>query len=951
MKSIGRLPPAEFRSFMSSAGKNIFFTILFYCVWIVAAFTAKADFTLHHFEDRMIGIATLNAFDIGARVKLFYYSIAVLLFSFLLLSLAAFIICKRLPGVFSFTEVKIINYSALAGAGFFLFGIMGFKCDNALEFIYFLHKLMLCCLIGRQVRPRFLPQLTVKVYAMIISLCVSIYFLVSEMAIFCGADRPADLWLITAILFAAVTISTRYWKQHTSKVLYSAVPLMFLPFVSLLKDEIFLILKARDSAVSPALIFFLLLLLLIIWIFFRYRKISRTLFAEKINLRHLLANRYFPLLLFSLISYTYYSSYILKNNLQDMFEPANRYLPILELQNWGTIPFIEKFNSHLLSDIFFNAIYALFNEVKINDAEIYDFLAYPLMGCLYYFLILFLTRNSYVSIYFILFFPLYYSLCPYEHCCAVIGIYALYKILYGNQSTRSYLTLFGVLFFLALWRIDVGFSFVLLAPLMLLYFHFFTSRTKLHFISIIKAFVISGLTISAVLLVLSFIRHVNLFSKIPYILNYLSSAQTYGLPPLGDPATPAFKMHYFIFPFCTFLIIMYLLFSFPALNKSKRQRLAYTTLLAICIYYFVNFQRGLVRHSLFEGTDNFTTSFFYIILVGAVYIFMQRASQAVKFSALTIILFFTLLYNKVPAVSGSEGIFETTSGKLSRQVTLVDTLQSRTVYAFKGDSRANDKKELINFLKNKLAREETFIDFTNTPMLYFFTAKPTPSFFYQNPICSHNDFLQERFIKDLKDYHTPYLIFDLVNGPNGMDDVPNYFRHYRVAEYFYENFQPDTVVDGVSVWKQRTGSALNSDSAKQTKPVVISLKHLPFIWANYDKNFLKEKQVFHRAFAETLSPQGSACNLNNLGASDPNTLVLELINLSDTIQNVSVNFGSGNTAAEVKFYAVRSADPKYYAIRISCIYNWFIGDKNSISISCDNDRMVKLKSVAFTREQ
>jgi hypothetical protein len=118
-----------------------------------------------------------------------------------------------------------------------------------------------------------------------------------------------------------------------------------------------------------------------------------------------------------------------------------------------------------------------------------------------------------------------------------------------------------------------------------------------------------------------------------------------------------------------------------------------------------------------------------------------------------------------------------------------------------------ENRKFSNFKKlidEVLTDKQTFIDFTNTPMLYYFTGKISPSYFNQNPLTIHNDYLQKKFISDLKNYDTPFILFS--NFPETWWDnaigVPNTMRHYRMAEYFYNNYQPFIIVDSLCIWKR-----------------------------------------------------------------------------------------------------------------------------------------------------
>ena len=52
-------------------------------------------------------------------------------------------------------------------------------------------------------------------------------------------------------------------------------------------------------------------------------------------------------------------------------------------------------------------------------------------------------------------------------------------------------------------------------------------------------------------------------------------------------------------------------------------------------------------------------------------------------------------------------------------------------------------KDMDVFFKSQLNSQQTFLDFSNSPMLYFYTNRKTVSFFNQTPNMLHNDPLQQ----------------------------------------------------------------------------------------------------------------------------------------------------------------------------------------------------------------
>ncbi|MBL7932083.1 MAG: hypothetical protein JNL60_09275, partial [Bacteroidia bacterium] len=51
---------------------------------------------------------------------------------------------------------------------------------------------------------------------------------------------------------------------------------------------------------------------------------------------------------------------------------------------------------------------------------------------------------------------------------------------------------------------------------------------------------------------------------------------------------------------------------------------------------------------------------------------------------------------------------------------------------------------------------------------------------------------------------TPYLVFNGLNEQlyDGVDQVSNTLRHYRMAEYFYVHYKPYVILDGLCLWRR-----------------------------------------------------------------------------------------------------------------------------------------------------
>lgn len=792
--------------FLNSAGRSIVFTSLLYSLWLIINIVSSANFDINSFSGRMIGVATMQNIDVEARVGLFYKCIFLFIGSFLVFTLLAHFIFKKWPAILNSIEVRIINYTSIAGIFFFLFKLFNVEMYETIEVVYFLQKLMLAALLIRTLVQKD-NKISLQHFSIILSLSFAFYFFIADVNNFLGYASNPDFYIITFLIGCLLLIALHVFLRkaiviNSSKQLtllaYSLLPILLLSFLSVLKDEIFLICKSNKIILNSQLpIYIVLFIIVLIWIFLRY-KIGKK--KEMRSQKEIVARNYFPLLIFSLtayLSYSYYTEYY-----DEIFESGNVYLPIMEHKLFGTLSPVEKLNTHLLSDYFFSYIYSFFNGLKINEITLYDFLLAPLSYTLYYFLVKYLTRNEYISLLCVLLFPFAEAILPEGFCFAVFGIFALIRLINQQQSLKNYLIYFSTLVFLLCWRIDLGYNCLLTMPVVLLYYHFFNEKNKIQWKLLFKAITIVGGFVIFLLGLFSLIRQINLFSKAAYIFNYCVSAQSYGYNSVGDTTLTNVKIHYFIFPVLVILLLVFVAIKFKELNNTKSRCAAQLSFLFICLFYLINFNRGLIRHSLFEGMDAFVSSFVYIILSASVFILFKKSSHFVKCLLFFGVAFFLVNTYRVPEPKGMKSIFE-------RLVVKIKNTKNVSLASIKGrvsnapEQKAERYSQFVDFIKKNTNTNETFLDFSNRPMLYFFTKKITPSYFYQTPLCIQNDFLQERYIEDLADYKTPYLLFQGLSdvGYDNIDGVPNSLRHYRMAEYFYNNYSPYVIVNNFCIWR------------------------------------------------------------------------------------------------------------------------------------------------------
>jgi hypothetical protein len=923
------------------------FSIAFFSIIIIRLFWLFYDPTLENFNGRMISEATLEGFDITTRIRFFSQSIILFLFAFFL-----FYQIKRFWNKWNGAENYLleclhIHYLSLFGIMLLFFEINGFKNIISIVYILALQLFYLMALFLKFSFQNYKHCNNAKrsiCYILCILLGIILHFIFQSTVLYKISDAPNPLIFIS-IFTCLFLLIVNIWlskgnKASISKILpafcYAILPLMFAPLLNIISTEIFFIFNAHGYLSSQLINYLILLIGLLVFSFIRWKRYK----GKGSSTYATVVKYHLPAFAFSIVSFITYSPYIKISG--EMFELGNELLPIMELHKFGVIPTIEKFNSHMLSDIFFPLLYSIIHQTWQYDVLIYNFLNTAIYALIVYYFIYKYFNSAYLGILALLFFPIMLAFIPLYHTMALILVFVLNKFLREEAKLKNYFLLFGILVFMVAWRIDIGYP-TLVATLFILILFFFKKKHAFFNFKYLISTVCSYSLLGIVLLgSIALYRNIDVLEKLSSTLSYFSSAQTYGHIPLGDTNTFIYKLHYFIFPAGSVLLFVYLILRFDFYTAQLNKKEQYIALLFLIIYYIMNFQRGLVRHSLIEGDDLFTSSFIYLIIALSISLFSNAKFKISPYITLLLIMPFVIMACKVPQPDGAQkNILELFDSKTEGFHSINEDGQK--INRINTTSNEMEKKYggLISFFKTKLLDEQTFIDFSNTPMLYYFTGKLSPSDFYQNPMTLHNDYLQNNFIKNLPKYNVPYLLFGKVNEDffDIVDGVPNTMRHYKMAEYFYKYYQPDTIVDGYSVWKKINATSIQHEMADSIEaiPKIYDLKMLPFIWAAYDKN---KKNISSNYELQITKPIEDTLHYflipENSQSKTENTLILQLSSRRDA--NIYLEYGdttSKGTLGAFKFIAPSMRGEIPFNIRIGTQYNWYSKTVNYLKIKSD----------------
>lgn len=113
-------------------------------------------------------------------------------------------------------------------------------------------------------------------------------------------------------------------------------------------------------------------------------------------------------------------------------------------------------------------------------------------------------------------------------------------------------------------------------------------------------------------------------------------------------------------------------------------------------------------------------------------------------------------------------------------------------------------RPLVELLDAHLRDDQTFYDFTNSPLLYAFAEREFPTWVIPN-LVQTSEGVQRQVIADLHRLleadRLPLVVFDQGGGFwDNADGVPNEVRSYRIAELVYRHYRPWLRVAGYELW-------------------------------------------------------------------------------------------------------------------------------------------------------
>ncbi len=928
---------------------EVFLFTLFSAAFLLLSFFQNPDFTLSNFDKIVFSEATLNQFNINSRVLLFY---KIVFAAILLIPLLCFVYFK----LFCFVKLNLNfkkNISILSLLGLFsiVSSVVGLKANaitNLLLAICFLNIFLAFLLLYKsKLFYYFQNKLNTDfIFAGSLQILFAIMFLFnSKTVIFNNIEL---LYVICFILLTIIVLTLKIIFKHSDeKIHFFMLSLALIPFLAFVSIELlFNIGHNNDIFIRYKLIFSLLFLAFVILFALRaFVKIKIRINSNKIFTLYFL-----PSLIFSLVFLFAYSPFVVQTS--EIFELANLANSMMRVFKDKLIPFVDFMSSHLLYEQWFGIIY--FSIFGYNASL--DFLAWEFFNTLIFYILAFffirkIVKDSAFAFFFVLTFPFLSSVFYVHIFVTVLVFFAIMKI-QKNQSIANYFVLFTTVLLLIVWRIDTGFV-ALFSTVISLPLFFISEKTKFNFKKLGKS---SLLFLSLLVLLFSFFFILRspsyIFENLKTAFHYISTNQAHGFTQLAHSYPHQFYVYYVLFPAVSVLAILYIIYSLRNNNFCKPGEHKFYVLKASLFFfvcYLANAQRGLVRHSFMSFSEGFLVSTFFLAsALLLTYLFYNRSTtrRFVVFYSSAYILFLFLKFFPL-----SEEEIQAQKAIQNPGIRNMDIAFDNSVFLGRTIKNIDFENQcfadLKHFMDSNLNPDQSFIDFSNTPMLYYYCQREIPGYFNQNLQNTVDDFLQLQLIKSFDKEKFPLVVYSNYppNWHDNTDGVPNPMRYYLVADFIYSNYEPFGVISNKSIWKLKTADFKSKNFEIDTLINNFHIFHYKysslllgnFLSSTTDSNF--ETILISKA-EDSKNNRNFFININKMNVVSSSLFLMLEISTENEFEENFIHLRSEGKYLGHFVFNLKKGTHKY-AIRLSNNYLWHVYETDQIIIDKSEGTEIK----------
>jgi hypothetical protein len=924
--------------------KEIGIISFYFTLYLVFTIFHSTDFNLVESSNFYFSQATKDGVDISKRISIFYKIIG--LISVLLIVFYFFI--SKIHQRFNINTSKI-EYSipfAFIGILLLVSNLLGINNKKSIELIFYIFILsyFLSFLRIRHSRFQYLQKLLP--FILVFSFILHSFFV-----LFVNSDdfflkNSLGYYLVICILSLFIVSFLKNQLKSFRKIAKALIPISFIPiwiFISI-ETEFFIKLNYNFFLSFRFIFIFLVVLGYVIWyLFSRYKHFN---FSSNSILDRFLV----PSALLSFLLLTLYHPFF--NQSTELFETANPSNSLLRILKYNEFPFVDFLSSHMFSEQFYGLIHSfIFGYDNKMSYMSYAFMYDGIFFFLAFFFLKKLLKNGSLALLFVFSFP-YFTVILYPNI--FFGIIAFYQVLklIENQKAKSFLKLYIILILLIFWRLDTGIA-TLMAVFFFVIILYFSKGIKLNYKNLFRSILYFSLCLGSILFIIILLKSPSsLIDNFKNALHYISASQAHGYSSITNDLNQQIVLYHYIFPLVSVVAIFYMAFKININRTQNTQNFIYYSSIFLHLLFLSNFQRGLVRHSFFEGSESFLISTFYLALTLLIFSFLKNQKAIWKFISFFSISFIVIIVLKYfPLERDVKSHFENYLTETS--IKNIDINFQNPNYNGKviqdSSFQKNNYKDFVKFLNYNLTKKQSFFDFSNTPILYYYSGRKVPSYFCQNLQNTIDDYLQLDHLKylNVKDY--PVVVYSNYpqNGFDKTDDVPNSLRYYLLAEYIYKNYRPFGIINNRSVWiadnfNIKSNKIYEKDTTINTSTTISYVRS-----AYYLNNYLKKSKLnlFKKAslFASSTDSNYSYFKVPNIISSKKGYFLKLITNKTQFPQEFKVEVldKENNCLSINTFYSV--PEKKEYMIRWSNHFLIHLKKAEKIRISrFNNDKITNL---------
>ena len=257
--------------------------------------------------------------------------------------------------------------------------------------------------------------------------------------------------------------------------------------------------------------------------------------------------------------------------------------------------------------------------------------------------------------------------------------------------------------------------------------------------------------------------------------------------------------------------------------------------------------------------------------------------------------------------------------------------------------------DLKHFFDTNFDTDATFIDFSNTPMLYFYLQREVPSYFCQYMQNTVTEFLQEENLKLLQTKNIPAVLFSNypLTGLDCTDGVPNTLRYNIICKHIYDNYVPYTVLNNHTVWIKK-GITLKNPVEDTSLSFAYesqnyNLKKYPYLLGKYG-NFPIENYNFSKIHhCERVSIPDEI-------AYESAWIYLKINDLPHDAKAKLSYYKDDVLMGSMDFDILSGEEDQRYVLPVNAQYNWYSGLADEIFIHLINVSADVIIDVSFFQQ-